>query len=776
MKIISLIIGTFISFISLAQTYSRVQIFITDSELPSLYSIGLDLDHIEYRRNYYIQAELNEHDIQKLDQNGFDYQIIVADLETFYAKQLSAPIHKTGAFPCNNGNNEPVYTTPINFELGSMGGYLTYDEYLENLDSMFSKYPNLITTKSPISTFLTEENRPIYHVRISDNPGTDEGEEQVLYSAIHHAREPASLSQTIYYMWYLLENYATDTEVQYLVDNTDMFFVPMLNPDGYIYNETTNPTGGGLWRKNRRNNGGGIYGVDLNRNYDYQWGVSGTSTNPNDNTYCGPSAFSEPETQAMKWLCENNNFKFAFNAHTHGDLVLFPFGYATNTFTSDHNYYTEITDHMVQYSGYTNQVSSELYPAAGDSDDWMYDGDLGVKPKVFAMTPEIGSDAGGFWPSSLEVDGICKDMVYPNMRLAHLPHVYGEITDMEDELWSLHNDYINFDVTRFGLTAGDFTVSISPIQGFTSVGNPKVISGMQILDIETDSIAYSLLPTISSGDDIIYVLNLDNGSIIIRDTIMKQYGNPSQVFSDPGNDLGNWTSNDWNTTTEDFVSPSTSITDSPNQNYSNFANNEIVSTPTFNLTNSTQAFVSFWAKWDIENNYDYVQFDVSSDNGISWTPMCGNYTNLGNSNQANNEPLYDGTQSSWVKEEISLNDFLGEQILFRFTLNADIGVTGDGFYFDDFQVYQDNTLHADNYIYHFSIYPNPTSDVFYINHNYNEKMNYRLTSLNGSIIQDFEKLNIGTTIIDMNNLVEGMYFLSIYTNNGVVSTQKIIKN
>ena len=149
---------------------------------------------------------------------------------------------------------------PSNFNLGTMGGYLTYDEMLAELDAMHTQYPNLVTQKSPISSFQTYENRPIYHVRISDNPDVNEsGEPNILYTAIHHAREPMSLVQTIFYMWYLLENYGTNDEVTYLVDHTQMFFVPCLKPDGYIYNELTNPNGGGMWRKNRRNG----YGIDL---------------------------------------------------------------------------------------------------------------------------------------------------------------------------------------------------------------------------------------------------------------------------------------------------------------------------------------------------------------------------------------------------------------------------------------------------------------------------------------------------------------------------------
>lgn len=778
MKKITLIIFLIISTISYEQTYCRVKIFANESQLEDLHNLAIDLDHAHHTKGSYILAELNENDILKLDQNGINYQIVINDLENYYADRLQQPILKTGAFPCDQ-NSATKYSTPVNFNLGNMGGYLTYNEFLENLDSMASKYPNLITAKSGISSFQTYEGRPILYVRISDNPGIDEGEAQVLYTSIHHAREPASLSQLIYYMWYLLENYDTDPEIQYLVNNTDMFFVPIINPDGYIYNEVNNPNGGGMWRKNRRNNGGGSFGVDLNRNYSYQWGTTGTSTtNTNDDTYCGTTPFSEPETQAIKWLCENNNFLFASNAHTYGNLLLFPFGHTSNLPTVDHDYYVGIGGHMVKHNGYTSQLSAELYPASGDSDDWMYDGDLGTKPKIFAFTPEIGSNGDGFWPASSEIDRICKENIFPNMRIAHYPHVYASMRDLEPQTWTDNSDYINFELTRYGLTPGDFTVSITPINGFDVLGNPEIITGMQLLDVVNDSISYQLSANLSGGDEIKYVLNLDNGSYVHRDTITKIYGLPTEIFNDPGNDMLNWVSNNWNTTTEDFKTPSSSITDSPNQSYTALTNSSIESLNEYDLGGASQAFVAFWAKWEIENNYDYVQFEVSSDNGNSWIPMCGKYTNLGTSDQAENEPLYDDFQTDWVEELISLDDFLGSTIKFRFRLVSDIFVNNDGFYFDDFRVFTDanGIASLDENKKWFSIYPNPTKSELYLNTFENFNFSFTLTDLNGKTIMKSTSLK-GFQKISLDNLERGMYILNLFNSDQhIFQSQKVVKN
>ena len=107
---------------------------------------------------------------------------------------------------------------------------------------------------------------------------------------------------------------------------------------------------------------------------------------------------------------------------------------------------------------------------------------------------------------------------------------------------------------------------------------------------------------------------------------------------------------------------------------------------TIDLSNVAYAFLNFWSRWEIEAGWDYVQVLISTNNGSSWTPLAGNYTKTGNENQAPGEPVYDGFQTTWVKEEIDLSDYIGNSVKFRFKLKADDNVTEDGFYFDDFSV------------------------------------------------------------------------------------------
>lgn len=781
------------TYISAQNNYQKVTIFGSNDEVNQLVQAGYNFDHASFRPGVSATTILSESNVEAIQSMGYNVKVEIENISDFYKNRaLQDPMHPKNMknAQCSGGSAsvdpETKYGTPDNFSLGSMGGYLTYQEFLDNLDSMASKYPNLITVKQPIGTYTTHQGRPIYWVRISDNPNSDEPEPETLYSAIHHAREPASLSQLIFYMWHMLENYDTDPEIQYLVNETEMYFVPLLNPDGYIINETIEPNGGGMWRKNARDNDNdgviGINGtqedasdgVDLNRNYSYHYGASGVSTDPSQETYLGPNTFSEPETQAMKWFCEQRDFNFALNAHTYGDLLLHPFGWDNNDFAADHNYFQSITHYMVKENNYLAQKSSDLYPAAGDSDDWMYDGDLGTKPKIFAMTPEIGSDDDGFWPAPSRIIPICKDNIFQNKMNAHLLKKYASIEETGDPRVDATSNYIYYDLQRLGLESGSFDVSLTPISGVSAVGPNNTHAGMNILDMESDSISFTVDAGVQTGDAIKLVLNLDNGDWVYRDTIEKIYGIPGSIYNDDLSNMGNWISNDWGITSEDYFSASTCLTDSPNSNYpfSN-ANTEAELDMTFDLFNATSALVRFRAKWDIEANYDYVQFMVSTDNGSNWTPQCGLYTNPGTSNQVSGEPLYDGQQPDWVLEEINLSDYLGQQIRFKFILIGDLYANGDGYYVDDFEVFADYTNSIEEVSENFNIYPNPSKGTVRIQSTSGIHQVNVLNSVGQVVYAASENFGQKATL-QLESLSNGVYFIQIKDEEGKVSVQKLI--
>lgn len=779
-------------------SYHRAKIYYDSPErFQQLVNIGIPVDHGIHKKNHFFESDFSNEDLNTARSNGYQVEITIENVKSFYLNQNNPrhPLFDDGTSlrnaTCSNSGST-TYNTPVNFDVkpgNQFGGYYTYSEILQELNDMATLYPNLITAPADISTFVTEGQpnnsttppiggNTIKWLKISDNPNSSaEGEPQILYTSLHHAREPMSMSQLIFFMWYLLENYDTDTEVQAIVDNTELYFVPVVNPDGYLHNEFTNPSGGGFWRKNRKNGNG----VDNNRNYNYHidgnaangtWSGPGSSSNPGSDVYHGTAAFSEIENQAMKWFVEQHNFVLALNNHTYGELVYFPFGYA-DVATPDENVFQGITSEMVSQNGYFPLRDS---PFSGDSDDFMY-GTVGTHSKIFSMTPEIGSS---FWPSAASIEPVCKEMMFFNLSAANLVGNYGTIAETSSNFIGTLSSNVDYTLKRIGLQdPANFTVSINPISAnIISAGSTNSHNGLSYGQEVNGSILINLDPNINIGDAISFELVVNNGTYDRSETITKTFGSPIVLLDELGNNTSTyWSTSSWGATTEDFVSASSSITDSPNTNYSNNANAIITLSNEIDLSGALAANLSFQAKWDIENNFDYVQLEVSTNNGSSWIPQCGLYTNDGVANQsgANNEPVYDGFQSDWVQENIDLSDYLGESILIRFRLVSDSSVREDGFYFDDLQinVLEDN-LGVDDFIQRqFMIYPNPVNDQLFVK---SQIQNYDVSiySIQGQLIHYLSNQS-GNIQVDYSGFASGIYLMTI-TAEDRTSTLKIIKN
>ncbi|MEI7980684.1 MAG: T9SS type A sorting domain-containing protein, partial [Bacteroidota bacterium] len=232
-----------------------------------------------------------------------------------------------------------------------------------------------------------------------------------------------------------------------------------------------------------------------------------------------------------------------------------------------------------------------------------------------------------------------------------------------------------------------FSVSITPLSAaFTGIGDSVILGGIIPGETVHDSIYFTLDPSVQSGTTLSYIINLNDGSKVQRDTISKIFGQPVVLFNDICSNLGNWTPGGWGISTSSFHSAPASITDSPNGNYQDNTNKSITLTTAVDMTTAVYGVLSFWAKWDIESGYDYTQVKISTNGGSTWTPLAGNYTHPGTSYQDPGNPVYDGQQLTWVLENIDLTPYLGHAIKLRFTIISDGNVTGDGFYFDDISV------------------------------------------------------------------------------------------
>jgi hypothetical protein len=767
----------FTSFLSAQNhaNYSKVKIWLLNNTIQELGALNIATDHGSYKTDTWFITDLSKEEIAIAETAGFDVEVLIEDVQVFY-KQRNLEGNTKGAKAINCGGTGFNIPTVANYNNGSMGGFFTYQEMLNNLDSMVSKYPNLISARAPISTFTSIESRPIFWLRISNTPNTDDfSKPEILYSALHHAREPASMQQLIYYMWYVLENYDSNPELAYIVNNVEMYFVPCINPDGYLYNEFTDPNGGGMHRKNRRNVGGGNRGIDLNRNYAYEFGGVGSSGNPSSDTYRGASAFSEPETQAMQWLTENHEFKIALNYHSYADALLFPWGYENSVQCPDHDLYLALTDYMVSQNNYDNYQSAFLYEAAGDSDDWGY-GEQTSKQKVFSMTPEVGSNNDGFWPNQNSILGICRENVFQNYAAAQSLLDNYKLNDLSSSILNGANFDLDFELQRLGLQNTDYTLNLSALNvSLSGVNNPQIVTGLDFGMINPFTFSGIIDPASVQNNEVTFVVSIATANFTFYDTIVKYFGNVQTVYQDNDGDMSAWSATSTWGKDNDAYSPPTSTSDSPSGNYSNGQINALISN-SFDLINADIAVLEFYAKWDIEQGYDYVQVSASSDGGSSWTPLCGQFTVIGNDNQDENQPLYDGVQNAWVKESMSLNDFIGENVQLRFRLVSDNFEVGEGFKFDDLKVVvvQNSAVQTgirDLQNNQINIYPNPAKDVLNVQHDFEGK---RLTiSIQNVLGQELMVVpsSTQTTVVDISKLSVGSYLVLI-EENGVILVVK----
>ncbi len=213
----------------------------------------------------------------------------------------------------------------------------------------------------------------------------------VLYLGAQHAREWITPEMIRRLMHQYLDGYESgDTQIRRLVEERELWLVPVANPDGYDFSFQP---GQRLWRKNLRdNNGDGNItpgdGVDLNRNYAYKWGYDNEGSSPStpSETYRGPSPNSEPETQALDRFAKRIGFEFLVNYHSAAELLLYGTGWQVATPTPDHVIYEAMAgdDREPAIEGYDPDVSAELYTTNGDTDTHLTEryGTLGFTPEM----------------------------------------------------------------------------------------------------------------------------------------------------------------------------------------------------------------------------------------------------------------------------------------------------------------------------------------------------------------------------------------------------------
>jgi hypothetical protein len=238
----------------------------------------------------------------------------------------------------------------------------------------------------------TVQGRDITAVRVTADPGRVRPGKRptTVYLGAQHAREWITPEMVRRLLAHFLDGYGSDARITDIVDNNELWFIPVGNPDGYDFSFEP---GQRLQRKNMRdNNGDGVFnageGVDLNRNLPTRWGYDneGSSPNPSSETYRGPAPGSEPETQALDGLFRRITPEFFINYHSAAELLLYGLGWQVATPSPDDVIYEAMAgdDANSAIPGYDPDISAELYTTNGDTDTHMQAryGTLGFTPEM----------------------------------------------------------------------------------------------------------------------------------------------------------------------------------------------------------------------------------------------------------------------------------------------------------------------------------------------------------------------------------------------------------
>jgi murein tripeptide amidase MpaA len=292
---------------------------------------------------------------------------------------------------------------------GGNGRYHSHMEALTRLQILADAYPHLARS---FSIGASIEGRALQVIKISDNVSQEEPEANIFIVGCHHGREWISVEVPLLFAEYLLENRDVDPRVRHIVDNCQIFILPIQNPDGLEFSIHYHS----MWRKNRRYVGDLIWGVDPNRNYGFAWGYddTGSSPDPLNGTYRGAAPFSEPETTAVRDFLLSHPPAGSLSFHNFSQLILYPWGYTAEPCPDDEEFAriaAGMSDLIYQVSGriYTYGAgATTIYPTNGDTDDWIY-GTFGAPAFTIELPPESFS-YGGFITSENMIDSVVDEM------------------------------------------------------------------------------------------------------------------------------------------------------------------------------------------------------------------------------------------------------------------------------------------------------------------------------------------------------------------------------
>jgi carboxypeptidase T len=275
--------------------------------------------------------------------------------------------------------------------------YHSYQSLTEELQSLQENYSSLMSLSSLGKTY---EGRDLWMVKLSDNVEVDEDEPGVLFMAAHHGNEWPGVEICLFFIRYMLQNAQNTSlpEVQEILNTTQIYLIPMVNPDGVTADTRKNcvPNHGSFGKKSTVTS----YGVNLNRNYDDPWYLayifplryylpmilSDASFN-----YRGPYPFSENETKAVRDFALSHNFSISISYHSYGEFIIYPWMHTTKQ-TPDEMLFRSVGENISAINGYYLFVKKDrlipLYGGTlGSSENWLY-----RETGALAYTVEVGQD------------------------------------------------------------------------------------------------------------------------------------------------------------------------------------------------------------------------------------------------------------------------------------------------------------------------------------------------------------------------------------------------
>ena len=345
-----------------------------------------------------VVLRIHDDGITALEALGLTPQIIVDDVAKLVREEREA-IDAAAVQAETLRTDDPFYDT-----------YRPLAQIEARLDAVAAEYPSIATLFVAGNSL---QNRPIRGIRLRGTGGQSGPRPSILWNGCLHAREWISPMVVLSLLETHAKNYGVDPLITNALDNIDLVVVPMVNPDGYVHTWDVQR----FWRKNRRQNSQFSFGVDLNRNFAFAWGGSGSSANTGSDTYRGTAPFSEPEAAVMRDLINAEHDLIAhIDFHSYGQLILWPYGGMQPVMTEpQHTQHRELARTMareiLQSGGnvYDPRHAPGLYIASGIMSDWTYSRG-GTISYTIELRPTGGQGTQGFDPPPAQIKPTASEM------------------------------------------------------------------------------------------------------------------------------------------------------------------------------------------------------------------------------------------------------------------------------------------------------------------------------------------------------------------------------